>query len=31
ARFESCMTNSSPAEVEKFRSGNFLKVFANAG
>ena len=30
ARFESCMANSSAAEVEKFRSGNFLRVFQNA-
>ncbi|MEY4032334.1 MAG: hypothetical protein RL573_1246, partial [Actinomycetota bacterium] len=30
ARFESCMVNSSKAEVEKFNSGNFLRVFPRA-
>jgi predicted TIM-barrel fold metal-dependent hydrolase len=30
ARFEACMQDSSPSEVEKFNSGNFLRVFANA-
>lgn len=30
ARFEACMVNSSPSEVEKFNSGNFLRVFPRA-
>lgn len=30
ARFESCMQNVSRASVDKFNSGNFLRVFAHA-
>ena len=30
ARFEACMANSSKSEVEKFNSGNFLRVFPRA-
>jgi predicted TIM-barrel fold metal-dependent hydrolase len=30
ARFESCMADVPAASVEKFNSGNFLRVFARA-
>lgn len=30
ARFEACMTQSSKEEVEKFNSGNFLRIFPRA-
>ena len=31
ARFEACMVNSSRTGIDKFNSGNFLRIFANAG